>query len=147
MLIKPTLAVWGILLITSCSQQQETGSATPTEDTPAALQQTITGRISTEQQYKVGDHIPSRQVCMVNNAYMGKDQFEVPFEGKTYYGCCQMCVERIPKDEAARIAVDPFTSKKVDKSSAYIVLSGENGEVAYFSSEDTYRQFRAVSAE
>ncbi len=138
-IIKPALAVWGILLMTSCSQQHETGSSTHTENTPAAHHQTLTGGISAEQPYKVGDHIPANQVCMVNNAYMAKDQFEVPFEGKTYYGCCQMCVERIPKDEAARIAVDQFTSEKVDKALAYIVLSGENGEVAYFSNEDTYR--------
>lgn len=40
--------------------------------------------------FEMGDLDPSEEVCMVNNEYMGKKQFEVNFEGKIYYGCCQM---------------------------------------------------------
>lgn len=91
--------------------------------------------------YKIGDPVPHDLVCMVNNAYMGKKQFEVPFGGKTYYGCCDMCVERIPKDKTARTAIDPFNSKEIDKSEAYIVLVSGEGHVAYFESEQSYKQF------
>lgn len=49
---------------------------------------------------------------MVNDAYMGKKQIEVPHDGKTYYGCCKMCVERIPKDKSVREATDPFSGEK-----------------------------------
>ena len=49
---------------------------------------------------------------MVNDAYMGKKQIEVPHDGKTYYGCCEMCVERIPKDKSVREATDPFSGEK-----------------------------------
>lgn len=34
-----------------------------------------------------GDKVPNNLVCMVNDAYMGKEQLEVPFDGKMYYGC------------------------------------------------------------
>jgi YHS domain-containing protein len=91
--------------------------------------------------YQIGDQVPHDLVCMVNNAYMGKKQFEVPFEGKTYYGCCNMCVERIPVDKDARTAVDPYSSKSIDKSEAYIVLVGGQGQVAYFENEENYKNF------
>src|SRR5690606_28257009 len=84
---------------------------------------------------QIGDRVPNDLVCMVNNAYMGVAQLEVPFEGKMYYGCCEMCQERIPKEKKARIAVDPYSLKDVDKADAYIVLVGDRGEVAYFENE------------
>ncbi len=94
---------------------------------------------------KKGDHVPSNLVCMVNDAYMGKQQLEVPFEGKMYYGCCKMCQERIPTDGTVRYAIDPHTLEEVDKATAYIVLIGDNGEVAYFENETNYQNFRAVN--
>lgn len=92
-----------------------------------------------------GDHVPSNLVCMVNDAYMGKQQLEVPFEGKMYYGCCKMCQERIPKDSTVRYAIDPHTLEKVDKATAYIVLIGDNGEVAYFENETNYQNFKQAN--
>lgn len=91
--------------------------------------------------YQIGDHVPHDLVCMVNNAYMGKKQFEVPFEGKIYYGCCNMCVERIPIDKDARTAVDPYSSKAVDKSEAFIVMVSGRGDVVYFENEQNYKRF------
>jgi len=92
-----------------------------------------------------GDHVPSNLVCMVNNAYMGVPQLEVAYEGKMYYGCCAMCQERIPKDKKARVAVDPYSLKDVDKADAYIVLVGDRGEVVYFENEKNYRELMAKS--
>ena len=94
-----------------------------------------------ELAYNIGDKVPNKQVCMVNNAYMGKDQIEVPHDGKTYYGCCNMCVERIPNDETARTAKDPFSGKNVDKSEAYIVLKDKAGNVDYFENEANYKKY------
>ena len=37
----------------------------------------------TNAQFKTGDIVPHDQVCMVNNAYMGKKQLEVQHDGKT----------------------------------------------------------------
>tara|TARA_R110001592_G_scaffold68626_1_gene210301 strand:- start:59731 stop:60252 length:522 start_codon:yes stop_codon:yes gene_type:complete len=82
--------------------------------------------------YAVGDKVPTKQVCMVNDAYMAKDQIPVPVNGKTYYGCCQMCVKTLNEQETARIATDPQTGEKVDKTEAYIVLLDKEGTVAYF---------------
>src|SRR5690554_798360 len=93
----------------------------------------------------IGDHVPNNLVCMVNNAYMGVQQLEVPFEGKMYYGCCEMCQDRIPKEEEVRVAVDLYSLKEVDKADAYIVLVGDRGEVAYFENERNYKQLLAKS--
>lgn len=62
-------------------------------------------------------------VCMVNDAYMGKPQIPVPVNGKTYYGCCEMCVDKLNNIESARIAIDPFSGNQVDKSEAFIVVT------------------------
>jgi len=72
---------------------------------------------------------------------MGKSQIEVPVNGKIYYGCCEMCVHRLNKEESSRMTIDPFSGKNVDKSEAYIVLKKANGEVAYFESEANYQSF------
>tara|TARA_R110000850_G_scaffold186878_1_gene312779 strand:+ start:235 stop:759 length:525 start_codon:yes stop_codon:yes gene_type:complete len=85
--------------------------------------------------YGVGDQVPTKQVCMVNDAYMAKDQIPVPVNGKTYYGCCQMCVKTLNEQETARVATDPQTGEKVDKTEAYIVLLDKEGTVAYFESK------------
>ncbi len=92
--------------------------------------------------YQLGDHIPNELVCMVNNAYMGTPQIKVPVNGKTYYGCCDMCVGKLNNDESARMGKDPLSGANVDKSQAYIVLSSEDGAVAYFESEDSYKNYK-----
>lgn len=81
-------------------------------------------------------------VCMVNDAYMGKPQIPVPVNGKTYYGCCEMCVDKLNNIESARIAIDPYSGNPVDKSEAYIVLMNPQGAVAYFESEANYNAFK-----
>lgn len=93
-----------------------------------------------------GSHVPTETVCMVNNAYMGKKQIEVPHNGKTYYGCCEMCVKRIPTDKTAREAIDPYSGKTVDKADAYIVMISDEGEVAYFENEENYNKFLAQNS-
>jgi len=81
-------------------------------------------------------------VCMVNDAYMGVVQIPVPVNGKTYYGCCQGCVDKLNNLESARIAIDPFSGNPVDKSEAFIVVTNPQGAVAYFESEANYNAFK-----
>ncbi|MEQ8472640.1 hypothetical protein RT717_01365 [Imperialibacter roseus] len=81
-------------------------------------------------------------VCMVNDAYMGKPQIPVPVNGKTYYGCCQGCVDKLNNLESARIAIDPFSGNPVDKSEAFIVVTNTQGAVTYFESEANYNAFK-----
>ncbi|WP_312824198.1 hypothetical protein [Epilithonimonas sp.] len=126
------------VLFIGCSQNKN-NEAVSTNEVSTATQ------TSTVKSYepKKGDHVPSNLVCMVNDEYMGKQQLEVPFDGKTYYGCCEMCKKRIPKDESVRYAIDPQTMKKIDKAMAYIVMIGDGGEVAYFESQENYEIFKS----
>ena len=82
----------------------------------------------------------AKKVCMVNDALFEKDQIPVAVEGKTYYGCCAMCKERLAKDEGARTGVDPVSGKKVDKATAVIGVK-EDGSVLYFESEKTFAEY------
>lgn len=82
----------------------------------------------------------AKKVCMVNDAVFEKDQIPVAVEGKTYYGCCAMCKERLAKDAEARTGVDPVSGKKVDKATAVIGVR-EDGSVLYFESEKTFAEY------
>ena len=130
------VSILSIFVLTSCQNKTEEPTVTAHEEQMSDMMQP-----SQTMAYNVGDKVPNKQVCMVNNAYMGKDQFEVPYDGKTYYGCCNMCVERIPNDETARKAKDPFTGKEIDKANAYIVLKDQQGNVDYFENEENYKKF------
>ena len=85
--------------------------------------------------------VEAKKVCMINNQVFEKDQIPVPVNGKTYYGCCEMCKERLAKDAEARTAVDPVTGKKVDKATAVIVAQTD-GSVLYFESEETLAKYQ-----
>ena len=130
------VSILSVFALTSCQNKTEEPTVTAQEEQMSDMMQP-----SQTMAYNVGDKVPNKQVCMVNNAYMGKDQFEVPYDGKTYYGCCNMCVERIPNDETARKAKDPFTGKEIDKANAYIVLKDQQGNVDYFENEENYKKF------
>ena len=129
------VSILSVFALTSCQNKTEEPTVTVHEEQMSEMMQP-----SETMAYNVGDKVPNKQVCMVNNAYMGKDQFEVPYDGKTYYGCCNMCVERIPNDETARKAKDPFTGKEIDKANAYIVLKDQQGNVDYFENEENYKK-------
>ena len=130
------VSILSIFALTSCQNKTEEPTVTAHEEQMSDMMQP-----SQTMAYNVGDKVPNKQVCMVNNAYMGTDQFEVPYDGKTYYGCCNMCVDRIPNDETARKAKDPFTGKEIDKANAYIVLKDQQGNVDYFENEENYKKF------
>ncbi|HEX5761062.1 MAG TPA: hypothetical protein VF121_17885 [Thermoanaerobaculia bacterium] len=85
----------------------------------------------------------TKKVCMVNDQVFERDQIPVPVEGKTYYGCCAMCKERLAKDAGARTAVDPLSGKKVDKATA-VIASREDGSVLYFESEKSFEKYLAA---
>ena len=73
------------------------------------------------------------EVCMVNDRFMGRRQIPVLVEGRTYYGCCEMCKGRLERDAATRTATDPFSHRPVDKARA-LIARNESGEVLYFES-------------
>ncbi len=84
--------------------------------------------------------VETKKVCMVNNQVFEKDQIPVAVDGKTYYGCCEMCKERLAKDAAARTGVDPVTGKPVDKATA-VIAAMPDGKVLYFESQETYEKY------
>lgn len=82
-------------------------------------------------------------VCMVNDQFMGSPQIPVQVEGKTYYGCCEMCQARLNKDPRVRLGRDPVTQRDVDKASA-VIAKNAAGKVLYFESEDSLRAYRGT---
>ena len=86
--------------------------------------------------------VQSKMVCMINNHSMGNEQIPVEIDGKTYYGCCAMCKEKLAKDEESRYAIDPVSGKKVDKAKAVIgALPG--AAVLYFENEANLEKYNA----
>ncbi len=80
-------------------------------------------------------------VCMVNDTYMGKAQIPVEVDGKTYFGCCPACKERLANEPGVRTALDPVTGETVDKATA-VLAQDASGTVHYFASAQHLRSYR-----
>lgn len=133
-----TLALAFFASCANNSQNQTAQEQEAPQQAPAEMPMSLN---TTAAQVNIGDKVPSDLVCMVNNDYMGTEQLIVEVNGKTYYGCCEMCQERLPVDEAVRVAIDPVSQNQVDKADAIIAVTGGRGEVSYFESEDTYQKY------
>lgn len=83
------------------------------------------------------------QVCMVTNQYMGVPQIPVEVEGKTYFGCCEMCKTRLANEPGTRLATDPVTGQTVDKATA-VIAKQSDGKLVYFASADTFSRYRGL---
>ena len=86
--------------------------------------------------------VEPKTVCMINEHAMGKDQIPVEVDGKTYYGCCEMCKKALAADASKRTAVDPVSGKQVDKAKA-VIAAQEDGRVFYFESDETLAKHNA----
>jgi YHS domain-containing protein len=86
--------------------------------------------------------VEPKTVCMINEHAMGKDQIPVEVDGKTYYGCCDMCKKALAADASKRMSTDPVTGKQVDKATA-IIAAQEDGRVFYFESDETLAKYNA----
>ncbi len=89
--------------------------------------------------------VEPKTVCMVNEQAMGKDQIPVEVDGKTYYGCCEMCKKALADNAEKRVSVDPVTGKQVDKAKA-VIAAQEDGRVWYFESDETLAKYNAQYA-
>jgi YHS domain-containing protein len=87
--------------------------------------------------------VEPKTVCMVNEMAMGKDQIPVEVDGRTYYGCCEMCKKTLVTDASKRTAVDPISGKEVDKAKA-VIGAQEDGHVFYFESEANLAKVNAL---
>lgn len=82
--------------------------------------------------------VEAKYVCMINNQRFEKEQIPIKVAAQTYYGCCEMCKEKLRKDAKSRFALDPVSGKKVDKASARIGVDTQ-GKVYYFESEENLK--------
>jgi YHS domain-containing protein len=79
-------------------------------------------------------------VCMMQDMVLQKPGIPIQHEGKTYYGCCEMCKARIKgAPEQYTRSVDVVTGKKIDKATAFIY--NLNGEAFYFATEANRKAF------
>ena len=86
-----------------------------------------------------GGKLQTSLVCMINNEYMAKEQIPTVVNGKTYYGCCPACAEKLSNNHSTRSAKDPYSGEEVDKADAFIALKpNSKTEVHYFKSEQNY---------
>ncbi len=81
-------------------------------------------------------------VCMVNNQFMGRPQIPIEVEGRTYFGCCEMCQGRLANEPTSRLARDPVSGGTVDKATAVIGKTSD-GAVLYFENEQTFAAYGA----
>jgi YHS domain-containing protein len=84
--------------------------------------------------------VEAKKVCMINEEVFERDQIPVEVNGKTYYGCCDMCTKALTREAARRIAIDPISGAEVDKADA-VIGADEDGNVVYFENEETFRQY------
>ena len=86
--------------------------------------------------------VETKRVCMVTNKAFKQDQIAVDVDGKTYYGCCEMCKGRLTSEADLRTAVDPVSKKPVDKAAA-VIAADANGKVFYFENDDNLAAYNA----
>lgn len=84
--------------------------------------------------------VEAEYVCMVNNMAYEKQQVKADVGGKTYYGCCPMCAEKLEKNPALRKAIDPVSGKEVDKADA-VIGAMEDGMVHYFENDANLEKY------
>ena len=104
------------------------GGARAGEPAPAAAAP-FTGRIEDRS-----------RICMMQDSLQPKPGLAHEYGGKTYWLCCQMCVQAFTADpERYARARDPVNGTTVDKATApaYAV----NGKAFFFSSEENRRAF------
>jgi YHS domain-containing protein len=86
--------------------------------------------------------VEAQNVCMINEHAMGKPQVPVTVDGKTYYGCCEMCKKALAEDASKRKAKDALTGEDVDKAVA-VIGADDEGKVYYFASEKNLDAYNA----
>jgi YHS domain-containing protein len=77
---------------------------------------------------------------MVNNQFMGQPQIPIEVEGRTYYGCCEMCKGRLAGDSTSRSATDPLSGNPVDKATA-VIGRDNSGRTFYFENEHNFTAY------
>ncbi|TFG74282.1 MAG: hypothetical protein E4H21_11105 [Thermodesulfobacteriales bacterium] len=106
---------------------------------------TITQAETNSQQSKSLTEVDSKYVCMITDQEFAREQIPVEVEGKTYYGCCEMCKAKIKNNPQSREATDPISGNTVDKAEA-VIGAAPDGKVYYFESEENLSQYSPSAA-
>ncbi len=85
--------------------------------------------------------VEAKYVCMVNNARFEDVQIPTEVNGKTYYGCCEMCKAKLEGSQELREATDPVSGNIVDKATAVIGADVSDDAVYYFENEENFQSF------
>ncbi len=88
--------------------------------------------------------VDSNHVCMITDQEFAREQIPVEVEGKTYYGCCEMCKAKLNNNPESRVATDPVSGNQIDKAEA-VIGAAPDGKVYYFESEENLTQFDPAS--
>ena len=86
--------------------------------------------------------VDAKHVCMVTNRFYKNEQIPISVGPKTYYGCCDMCKEKLATETSAREAIDPVSGRTVDKARA-VFGATPSGEVIYFENAQNLDTFAA----
>ena len=80
------------------------------------------------------------KVCMMEDQVQPRAGIPHVYQGKTYYLCCQMCVDTFESDaERYSKATDPVSGRRVDKATAPVL--GYQGRAYFFESDETRAAF------
>jgi YHS domain-containing protein len=91
------------------------------------------------------ERVDAEYVCFVTKHRFDKEQLPVAVEGKTYYGCCEMCKAKLKEDAAQRCDVDPVSGAKVDKASA-VIGADSQGKVYFFENDENLKKFKPAES-
>lgn len=103
------------------------------------------GSFTQAQQSSALKPLDAKYVCMITNQEFAKEQIPVEVDGKTYYGCCEMCKAKIKNNAQSRVAIDPVSGNQVDKAVA-VIGSAPDGSIFYFESEENMSQYNPTAA-
>ena len=89
--------------------------------------------------------INAKNVCFMNKTRFNHGLKSVNVDGKTYYGCCPDCLEKLKSDPAARVDTDPVSGKQVDKATAVIGVD-KAGKIYFFENIENLKKFKVPPA-
>lgn len=130
------------LSFAAADRADEAPAEVPSAATPVAAAAAPAETPAAEEQAPALAVVPNHEVCMVNDRFFARQQIPVEVEGKTYYGCCAACKDRLAQDRTVRYATDPVSGEEVDKATAVIAAAADD-TVLYFASEESFRKYLA----
>lgn len=134
---KTTFAAAALMMIlaAACEKREQSASTADISEAPSGMSMPTSSPAAARGSTGALTLVTDRSlVCMVNNQFMGRSQIPVTVNGRTYYGCCEMCKGRLANDPASRTSVDPVSQRSVDKATA-VIGRAEDGTAMYFENE------------